>query len=84
MITTAGILLALFVSSLIGATGRCCKAIYAKQAADVQLTAVPVEAFKVIHFSGNWNVQVRQGRTYQVEVAFDPQNRYLPQLENGK
>ncbi|WP_422358810.1 hypothetical protein [Reichenbachiella sp.] len=81
LITTAGILLALFVSSLMVLRGDV-QAINAKQAAETQLTAVPVEAFKIIHFSGNWNVQVRQGRTYQVEVAFDPQNRYLPQLEN--
>ncbi|MEP3386638.1 MAG: hypothetical protein ABJO02_00535, partial [Reichenbachiella sp.] len=58
------------------------QAIYASRAADVQMTAVPVEAFSVLPFAGNWKVQVRQGRTYQVEVAFDPQNRYLPQLEN--
>lgn len=81
LITTGGILLALFVGTLMVLRSDV-RAIYAKQAADVQLTAVPVEAFKVLHFSGKWNVQVRQGRTYQVEVAFDRQNRYLPQLEN--
>ncbi|MEP5364763.1 MAG: hypothetical protein ABJQ37_13010 [Reichenbachiella sp.] len=81
LITTAGILLALFISSLMVMRSDV-QAIYASRAADVQMTAVPVEAFSVLHFAGNWKVQVRQGRTYQVEVAFDPQNRYLPQLEN--
>lgn len=81
LITTAGILLALFVSSLMVLRSDV-QAIYAKQTADVQLTAVPIEAFKVLHFSGNWDVQIRQGRAYKVEVAFDSQSRYLPQLEN--
>ncbi|SMD31757.1 hypothetical protein SAMN04488029_0094 [Reichenbachiella faecimaris] len=81
LITTVGILLALFISSLMVMRSDV-QAIYASQTADVQMTAVPVEAFGVLHFAGHWNVQVRQGRTYQVEVAFDSQNRYLPQLEN--
>lgn len=81
LITTAGVLLALFISSLMVLRSDV-QAINASLADDVQMTAVPADAFDVLHFAGHWIVQVRQGRTYQVEVAFDPQNRYLPQLEN--
>ncbi|MEP2025627.1 MAG: hypothetical protein ABJH98_08120 [Reichenbachiella sp.] len=83
LITTTGILLALFVGTLMVLRNDV-QAIYAKHTAEVQLTAVPVEAFSVLHFSGNWDVQVRQGRSYLVKVAFDPQNSYLPQLDNSK
>lgn len=81
LITTTGILLAILVSSLMLLRSEV-QTIFEAQAAVNPLTNVPVEPFKVVHLSGNWKVQIRQGRTYKVEVAFDSENKYLPQVEN--
>lgn len=81
LITTAGVLLALFVSSLMVLRGDV-QTIIESKALTNPLTNVPVEQFKAIHFSGNWKVQIKQGRSYKVELAFDKEGNYLPQLEN--
>ncbi|MEO9806041.1 MAG: hypothetical protein ABJF04_22470 [Reichenbachiella sp.] len=81
LLTVAGILLALFVSSLM-ILRRDIQTINEQTKLANQLTSVPVEEFKFLHFSGLWEVQVKQGRVYKVELTFDQEGSYLPQLEN--
>lgn len=81
LLTVAGVLLALFVSSLM-MLRRDLQTIHEQAQMTNPLTIVPVEQFKSLHFSGLWDVQARQGRVYKVELAFDKNSDYLPQIEN--
>ena len=81
LITTVGILLAILVSSLL-VLRKDLNGIIEAQAKANPLISVPVESFQVIQLNGNWKVQIRQGRTHQVEMAFDPNSSYIPQLES--
>lgn len=82
LLTVAGVLLALFVSSLM-LLRTDIKRINEQAKLDNPLVQVPVTAFEALQFSGRWEVQVRQGRAYKVELSFDEQNRYLPLLNHS-
>ncbi|MEO9966509.1 MAG: hypothetical protein ABJF11_12005 [Reichenbachiella sp.] len=80
LLTAAGVLLALFVSSLM-VLRKDLKSIHTEKEEQNRLTELSIESFKYLDVKGSWNVRVRQGRSYRLEVAFDDQNRYLPIVE---
>lgn len=50
--------------------------------AEVKYEAVPVEAFQSLNFSANWNVKIKQGREYKVELAVDDYAGRQPGFQN--
>lgn len=82
LLTLTGILLALFVSSLMILRNDT-QEVFEERAMSNPLTAVPVREFKTLVVSGLWDITVRQGRVQRVEVAFDKEENYLPQLRQS-
>lgn len=81
LITVTGILLALFVSSLMVLRSDV-HSVFDSNSSGILMSSIPIEPFKTIHISGNWKVQIKQGRAYKAEVAVDRTSQYLPQFEN--
>lgn len=82
LLTVAGILLALFVSSLMILRNDTLE-VFKERALKNELTAVPVREFTSLVVTGSWDIHVRQGRMQKVEVAFDKAGNYLPQLKQS-
>lgn len=48
----------------------------------IEYRAVPVEKFSRLDFSGNWIVQIRQGKDCLVELGVEGDQNVKPQLNN--
>jgi hypothetical protein len=53
-----------------------------KVAAESKFKALRVAEFERLDFSANWNVRIRQGSEFKVEVAIDDNSTAKPNLEN--
>ncbi|ELR72017.1 hypothetical protein C900_02012 [Fulvivirga imtechensis AK7] len=68
VITAVGVIIALLVASMVLWRNHLETFLIQAEAAN-NYKAVPVEYFEKLNFSANWDVKIRQGKVYKVEVA---------------